>query len=70
MGWSFTRRQAHFLGAIKHNKLFSGTVAGEEVEGFCKGSFRMHILYFVLSFALLYLFYLHRFIKTPKKKNP
>jgi hypothetical protein len=35
-------------------------------EDFCKGSFRTHILYFVLSFALLY-FYLHRFIKNPKK---
>jgi hypothetical protein len=44
---------------------FSGAVAGEE-EDFCKGSFRMHILYFVLSFALLY-FYLHHFIKNPKK---
>jgi hypothetical protein len=30
------------------------------------GEFRTHILYFVLSFALLY-FYLHRFIKNPKK---
>jgi hypothetical protein len=38
---------------------FSGTVAGE-------GSFRKHILYFVLSFALLY-FYLHRFIKNQQK---
>jgi hypothetical protein len=43
---------------------FSGIVAGEE-EDFCKGSFHTHILYFVLSFALLY-FYLHRFIKNPK----
>jgi hypothetical protein len=47
-------------------KNFSGAVAGEEKEDFCKGSFRMHILYFVLSFALLY-FYLHHFIKNPKK---
>jgi hypothetical protein len=31
---------------------FSGAVAGEE-EDFCKGSFRTHILYFVLRFALL-----------------
>jgi cell division protein FtsW (lipid II flippase) len=30
------------------------------------GVFRIHILYFVLSFALLY-FYLHHFIKNPKK---
>jgi hypothetical protein len=28
-------------------KLFSGAVAGEEVEDFCEGSFRTHILYFV-----------------------
>jgi hypothetical protein len=44
---------------------FFGAVAGEEEEDFCKGSFRIHILYFVLSFALLY-FYLHHFIKNPK----
>jgi hypothetical protein len=47
---------------------FSGAVAGEEVEDFREGSFRTHILYFVLSFALLYLFYLNHFIKNPKKK--
>jgi hypothetical protein len=44
---------------------FSGAVAGEE-EDFCKGSFHTHILYFVYCFALLY-FYLHHFIKNPKK---
>jgi hypothetical protein len=31
-----------------------------------QGEFRSHILYFVLSFALLY-FYLHHFIKNKKK---
>jgi hypothetical protein len=31
-----------------------------------QGEFRTHILYFVLSFALLY-FYLHHFIKNTKK---
>jgi hypothetical protein len=31
-----------------------------------QGEFHTHILYFVLSFALLY-FYLHRFIKNTKK---
>jgi hypothetical protein len=31
-----------------------------------QGEFRTHILYFILSFALLY-FYLHRFIKNTKK---
>jgi hypothetical protein len=49
----------------KHQE-FSGAVAGEEEEDFYEGSFRTHILCFVLSFALLY-FYLHRFIKNPKK---
>jgi hypothetical protein len=47
-------------------KNFSGAVAGEKKEDFCEGSFRTHILYFVLSVALLY-FYLHHFIKNPKK---
>jgi hypothetical protein len=66
------RRSSHIkytfprqLGTIKQQSSFSGAVAGEE-EDFCKGSFRTHILYFVLSFSLLY-FYLHRFIKNPKK---
>jgi hypothetical protein len=49
------------------SRQFSGAIAGEEVEDFCEGSFRTHTLYFVLSFALLYLFYLHHFIKNPKK---
>jgi hypothetical protein len=31
-----------------------------------QGEFRTHILYFVLSFALLY-FFLHHFIKNKKK---
>jgi hypothetical protein len=44
---------------------FSGAVAGEE-RRLLQGEFRMHILYFVLSFALLY-FYLHHFIKNTKK---
>jgi hypothetical protein len=47
------------------HQAFSGAIAGEK-EDFCKGSFHTHTLYFVLSFALLY-FYLHRFIKNPKK---
>jgi hypothetical protein len=62
--WGFPTGRSfilHQLGPIK----FSGAVAGGEKD-FCKGSFRTHILYFVLSFALLY-FYLHRFIKNPKK---
>jgi hypothetical protein len=43
---------------------FSGAIAGEE-RRLLQGEFRTHILYFVLSFALLY-FYLHCFIKNPK----
>jgi hypothetical protein len=60
--------QLYFPPSTWHHKTaskFSGAVAGEE-EDFCKGSFHTHILYFVLSFALLY-FYLHCFIKNPKK---
>jgi hypothetical protein len=63
-----------FSGTIKHNQVFwhhhhcainkfSGAVAREE-EDFCKGSFRTHILYFVLSFALLLL---ASFYQKPKK---
>jgi hypothetical protein len=46
---------------------FYGTVAGEEVEDFCEGSFCTHILYFVI--ALLYFIYFTCivFIKNPKK---
>jgi hypothetical protein len=47
---------------------FSGAVAREEVEDFCEGSFRTHILYFVICFALLYLFLLASFYQKPKKK--
>jgi hypothetical protein len=47
-------------------KLFSGAVAGEEEEDFCKGSFRTHILYFVLSFAFT-LFLLALFYQKPQK---
>jgi hypothetical protein len=37
------------------SSFFSGAVAGEEVEDFCEGSFRTHILYFVI--VLLYFIY-------------
>jgi cell division protein FtsW (lipid II flippase) len=57
-----------FFGAIyQQSSSFSGTVAGEEVEDFCEESFRMHILYFVLSFALLYFILLASFYQKPKK---
>jgi hypothetical protein len=62
-GRSFTSLISHTITAPSIS--FFGAVVGEE-EDFCKGSFRTHILYFVLSFALLY-FYLHCFIKNPKK---
>jgi hypothetical protein len=45
---------------------FSGAVAEEE-RRLLQGEFCTHILYFVLSFVLLY-FYLHRFIKNIQKK--
>jgi hypothetical protein len=45
---------------------FSGAVAGEE-RRLLQGEFRMHILYFVLSFSFTLFFYLHCFIKNPKK---
>jgi hypothetical protein len=64
--WGFPTGQSYLLHHVNLAQLsFSGTVVGEE-EDFYKGSFRTHILYFVLSFALLY-FYLHHFIKNPKK---
>jgi hypothetical protein len=48
------------------NKFF-GAVAGEEVEDFCEGSSRTHILYFVI--VLLYFIYFTCivYIKNPKK---
>jgi hypothetical protein len=46
---------------------FSGAVAGEEWKTSARGVFHTHILYFVLSFALLY-FYLHNFISKTQKK--
>jgi hypothetical protein len=47
---------------------FSGAVAGEKVEDFYEGSFRTHILYFVICFALLY-FILHAsFLSKTQKK--
>jgi hypothetical protein len=66
--WGFPTGRAFLLHHHHVNSApskFSGAVAGEE-EDFCKGSFRTHILYFVLSFTLLYL-YLHHFIKKTQK---
>jgi hypothetical protein len=49
-------------------KPFSGAVAGEEVEDLCKGSFsHAHpLLCFIVLLYFIY-FYLHYFIKNPKK---
>jgi hypothetical protein len=63
----------HLLHTIKLSHIiittpstsFSGAVAREK-EDFCKGSFRTHILYFVLSFAFI-LFLLASFYQKYKK---
>jgi hypothetical protein len=52
------------LGTIKHNQVFWRHCRGK--RRLLQGEFHTHILYFVLSFALLY-FYLFRFIKNTKK---
>jgi hypothetical protein len=73
--WGF-QLAGHLLHQLHANK-FSGTIHHRAINKFfwrrCQekrrlpqGEFRTHILYFVLSFALLY-FYLHRFIKNTKK---
>jgi hypothetical protein len=49
------------------SSIFSGAIAGEEEEDFCEGRFCTHILYFVLSFALLYLFLLASFYQKTQK---
>jgi hypothetical protein len=55
-GWLFTTHQANFLAPL----------LGKKWKTSAREVFHTHILYFVLSFPLLY-FYLHHFIsKTPK----
>jgi hypothetical protein len=49
------------------SRTFSGAVAGEEKKTSARVVFRTDILYFVLSFALLYLFLLASFYQKPKK---
>jgi hypothetical protein len=49
----------------RHNKDFSGAVAGEK-EDFCKGSFARTSFTLFIVFLLLY-FYLLRFNKNTKK---
>jgi hypothetical protein len=48
----------------RHQQVFWRRCRGK--KRLLQGEFHMHILYFVLSFALLY-FYLHHFIKNTKK---
>jgi hypothetical protein len=64
-GRSFTSIISHTITAP--STTFSGAIAGEE-EDFYEGSFRMHILYFVYCFALLYFILLALFYQKPKKK--
>jgi hypothetical protein len=53
---------------VSHQALFWRRCWGGKIR-LLQGEFRTHILYFVLSFALLY-FYLHHFIKNTKKLVP
>jgi hypothetical protein len=52
----------------QRDQQFSGAVAGEEEKTSARGVLRTHILYFVICFALLYLFYLHCFLYQKPKK--
>jgi hypothetical protein len=63
-GWSFTTHKDRLLHA---SSFFSGAVAGEEVEDFCEGSFRTHILYFVI--VLLYFIYFTCIVLYQKPKK-
>jgi hypothetical protein len=67
-GHSTTRHQLFFWRNQPAIKLFSGAVAGEEVEDFCEGSFSHTHPLLCYCFALLYLFYLHRFLSKTQKK--
>jgi hypothetical protein len=61
-------RTRNLLGTIKRtSSFFSGAVAGEEVEDLCKGSFSHTHPLLCYCFALLNLFYLHRFISKTQK---
>jgi hypothetical protein len=55
------------LGAIKRISLFSGAVAGEEWKTSARGVFARTSFTLFYCFALLYLFYLHRFISKTQK---
>jgi hypothetical protein len=47
---------------------FLAPLPGKEEKTSARGVLRTHILYFVICFALLYLFYLHRFISKTQKE--
>jgi hypothetical protein len=74
-GWSFTTHKDCCWGTKKNNlprelaiSYFSGAVAGEEVEDFCEGSFRTHILYFILLLCFtLFILLASFYIKNSKK---
>jgi hypothetical protein len=71
MGWSFNWASVLLWRHQPTIKLFSGAVAGEEVEDFCKESFRTHILYFVYLFCFtLFIFTCIVLSKTQKNQNP
>jgi hypothetical protein len=55
----------YIINIVPHQALFWRRCRGGK-RRLLQGEFPTHILYFVLSFALLY-FYLHRFIKNTEK---
>jgi hypothetical protein len=54
MVWSFNKAPTHFWRHQPAIKLFSGAVAGEEVEDFCEESFSHTHPFLCYCFALLY----------------
>jgi hypothetical protein len=75
-GWSFTTHKDYCWGTKKNNlprqlaiSYFSGAIAGEKVEDFCEGSFRTHILYFVIALLLFIYFTCIIFYQKPKKNR-
>jgi hypothetical protein len=58
------KEEAFTPSSPRHQQVFWRRCRGGK-RRLLQGEFRTHILYFVLSFALLY-FYLHRFIKNQK----
>jgi hypothetical protein len=55
------------LGTIKQQASFLTPLPGKKWKTSARGVFRTHILYFVLSFALLYFLLASFYIKNPKK---